>query len=76
MLGPGSLPRRPAGQVAPTRDHTRRAVTEAFDDTTWVRRVRSTVLLVLLLVVLGVVAAAGIGAVVVLAGSLIDQALE
>lgn|GEM_PF-3871341 len=51
-------------------------MTEAFDDTTWVRRVRSTVLLVLLLVVLGVVAAAGIGAVVVLAGSLIDQALE
>jgi hypothetical protein len=51
-------------------------VTEAFDDTTWLRRVRSIALLVLLLVVLGVVAAVGIGAFVVLAGSLIDQALE
>ena len=54
----------------------RAAVAEAFDDTTWLRRIRSTALLVALLVVLGVVAAAGIGAGLVLLGSLLDQALE
>lgn len=49
---------------------------EAFDDTTWLRRIRSTAALVVLLVVLGVVAAAAIGAGFVLLGSLVDQALE
>jgi len=51
-------------------------VAEAFDDTTWLRRMRSTALLVVLLVVLGIIAAAGIGAGFVLLGSLLDQALE
>lgn len=48
---------------------------EAFEDTTWVRRVRSVVLLVGLLIVIGAVVAAGIGAAVVLLASLLDRAL-
>ncbi|HLT15357.1 MAG TPA: hypothetical protein VK007_01545 [Acidimicrobiales bacterium] len=50
-------------------------MTEAFDDTRWWRRLRSAVLLVAMLVVLGVAVAAGIGATVVLLVSLLDQAL-
>jgi len=53
----------------------RTEVAEAFDDTRWWRRLRSAVLLVAMLVVLGVAVAAGIGATVVLLVSLLDQAL-
>lgn len=50
-------------------------VIEAAEDTTWLRRVRSAVLLVLLLTAIGVLVAAVIGAGVVLMVSLLDQAL-
>jgi len=53
-----------------------REVAQIFEQTTWARRVRSLVLLALLLVVLGVLTAAGVGSFVVLMGSLLDQALE
>ena len=46
------------------------------EPTTWGRRVRSTVLLVVLVLVLGALAAGVIGVVVVGLASLIDHALE
>lgn len=49
---------------------------ETFERKTWVRRVRSVVLLVLLLVLLGTLTALGIGGTVVLVGSFIDKALD
>jgi hypothetical protein len=51
-------------------------VAETFEHTTWARRVRSVVLLVLLLVVLGALTAVGIGGTVVLLGSFIDKSLD
>ena len=78
MLAPAACHGRgPAGtRPGRTRTEGQEAVAEAFDDTTGLRRIRSTVLLVVLLVVLGIIAAAGIGAAFVLLGSLLDQALE
>lgn len=48
---------------------------EAVEDTTWLRRVRSAVLLVVVLCTIGALVAAVIGAAVVLMVSLLDQAL-
>lgn len=45
------------------------------DDTTWMRRVRSAVLLAALVGVLGVLAAATAGLLVIALTSLVDQAL-
>ena len=49
---------------------------EVAERTTWPQRVRSTVLLVLLVFVLGALAAGVIGVVVVGLASLLDHALE
>ena len=49
---------------------------EVAERTTWGRRVRSTVLLVLLVLVIGALAAGVIGVVVVGLASLLDHALE
>jgi hypothetical protein len=51
-------------------------VIEVAERTTWGRRARAVVLLAMLLVTLGLIAAAGVGGTVVLLGSLLDQALE
>ena len=45
------------------------------DDTTWLRRIRSTVLLALMVVALGVLVAAVLGLVVVGGAELLDHAL-
>jgi len=50
-------------------------VAEALEHIRWSRRIRAVVLLALLLVSLGILAAGAIGTAVVLVGSLIDQAL-
>jgi integral membrane sensor domain MASE1 len=51
------------------------AETTEYEDTTWLQRIRSTVLLLLLTAVLGAVTAGIIGVLVVAGASLIDHAL-
>lgn len=81
MLGhSGSLPRAATAQIAAASTPSRSAhldVAEPMeqDETSWVRRVRSAVLLAALIGVLGVITAATLGVLVVTLTSLIDQAL-
>jgi ABC-type amino acid transport system permease subunit len=76
----GSLPRaataRFAAAASTSGAHTQpEAEVIEQDDTTWARRLRSAVLLTLLVAILGAVTAATLGVLVVGLTSLIDQAL-
>lgn len=51
------------------------AESSEYDGTTWLRRVRSAILLAVLVVVLGTIAAGILGVVIVAGTSLIDHAL-
>lgn len=78
MLGSSGQPA--TSGAAPDRASSSRgdAVAETIeqDGTSWARRVRAAVLLVLFVVALGVAAAATLGVTAVALTSLIDQALE